>query len=317
MKENFPLKDISENIGLTPLQTQLIVALMKYGGECSAPDLYEEILKADNKVKRTTVYSSLEKLKQENIIQEAISDNRTKLYGLINTSPEKLIADINKPREVALKSFEKILRKAKEEGNSNDSGLMAYYSLQNHKALIDHISDTINKSERYILIQANTLALEEIYPLIEKKVQSKKIDLFIQITWNPSSKIDTSSIYEKYIKLLGKENIAIPHSFYNEIFVDMVTSDKDMIKLQKDNNFIHKMTNIHFIQLLSDQGTILGAHFGDKEGGGHFTRDPYTTQSQYVLFFLIFESSTGKKVDRDIVGRILKDRILKNFSSMV
>ena len=314
MDENSLLQDISNNIGLTPLQTKLIIELMKHGGECSAPDLYEKILAIDSKVKRTTVYSSLEKLKQENIVQEAISDNRTKIYGLINTSPEKLIADINKPRDRALKSFEQILIQAKEEGNlTSSSGIMAYYSLSNHKVLIDHVSDVIAKSEKYILIQANTLALEEIYPLIEKKIQESHIDLFIQITWNPSPKTDMSSTYDKYVKLISKDNIANQNPFYSEIFGDMVSSDDDMNRLRNDKSFYHKMINIHFIQLLSDQGTIVGAHFGGNDGGGHFTRDPYTTQSLYVLFFLIFESSIGKKVDREVVRQIIKDRILQNF----
>lgn len=317
MEDYSHLSTISENIGLTPLQIQLIIELMKRGGECSAPDLYVEIKNFDEKVKRTTVYSSLEKLKQENIIQEAISDNRTKTYGLINSSPEKFIADIKKPREKALKSFEGMLVKAKEEGDViNSSGLMAYYSLSNHKALIDHIRDIIEKSEKYLLIQANTLALVEIYPFIEQKIQNNKIELFIQITWNPSAEVDTTEIYEKYANLIGKDNIAMPHPFYEEVFITLPSTDKEMIQIQKNKSFQHKMTNIHFIQLLSDQGTILGTHFGGQEGGGHFTRDPYTTQSQYVLFFLIFESVTGKKVDRSIVGRIIKDRVLKNFSSV-
>ena len=69
----------------------------------------------------------------------------------------------------------------------------------------------------------------------------------------------------------------------------------------------------HFMQLLTDEGSVLGVHFGSKEGGGHFTRDPFTTQAHYIIFFLIFETSKEKKVNREILKEIMIDKVKRNF----
>ena len=129
MENNELIDQISDNLGLTSLQTQIIIELMRYGGQCSAPDLHASINKY-SKVNRTTIYSSLEKLKREKIIR-SISDHKTKIYGLVEQNPKNLVEKMKKPREIAFDNLEKILLKAEEESDHKAFNPMIYYSLSN------------------------------------------------------------------------------------------------------------------------------------------------------------------------------------------
>ena len=305
------LQTIQDNIGLTPLQTQIIVELLKQGGECKATDLHT-LVNQHMKTNRTTIYSNLEKLKQENIVIESLMDNNTKVYGLVNINPHDLISSIKKPQERAYDSLEKLLTRSLEESQNKSIGPSAYYSIPNKKTLIEHVQSLIQTSKKYILIQSNSLFLEEILPYIEKKISTEKLVIFVQITWDPRGS-DSTDIFNKYVELLGSDHVALPHSFYKEYFSENKPTEEELSKIQNKELFIKYMTNIHFIQLLSDEASLTGVHFGEEEGGGHFTRDPFTTQAFYSIFFLIFESSLGKKVDPAVIKSILQDRILSNF----
>lgn len=312
------LEDISNNLGLTTLQTEIIIELMKQGGQCTAPELYT-IINNKSKVNRTTIYSSLEKLEHEKIIIGTPSKNKTKLYSLSNFDPKELVNKIKKPRENAYEELEKLLIKAKEESNQPVINSMTYFSLPNRKILMDYVQEFIEKSEKYILIQGNCLFLHQIYPLIKEKSINTKIEIFIQITWSPKSDTDVDDVYEKYSSILSKNRVARPNSFYQEIFHNLFNSRSDLSKFQDTERISKYMTNIHFIQLMTDQASLVGVHFGshDEEGGGHFTRDPFTTQIFYIIFFSIFESSIGQKIDRVIIKNILEDRIVSNFNNLL
>ena len=100
-------------------------------------------------------------------------------------------------------------------------------------------------------------------------------------------------------------------------FPSILPSKKEIDSLTDKETFIKYMTNIHFLQLLTDEASLVGVHFGEEEGGGYFTRDPFTTQVFYLIFFLIFDSSLDNhKLDRSILKSILKDRVLHNFSTI-
>ena len=312
------LDAIASNIGLTTLQTQIILELMKHGGQCTAPELHS-IINKQMKVNRTTIYSSLEKLSQENLIIETESENKTKIYGLASNNPKVLIDKIRKPRENAYENLEVILQKAKEEGIKPAVNPMAYYSLTNRKMLTNYVQELIETSEKYILIQGNSLFLREIYPYIQDKSSQNKIDIFIQITWSPRSQSDLQEVYDLYTEILPEDRIAHPHPFYNEILPNLLNPKIDLKDFNDPQKFLQYLTDIHFIQLLSDQASLVGVHFGSEEeaGGGYYTRDPFTTQIFYNIFFLVFESSIGKKIDRAIIKGIVKDRIVSNFNSFV
>ena len=308
------LQSIQDNIGLTPLQTQIIVELLKQGGECKATDLHT-LVNQHMKTNRTTIYSNLEKLKQENIVIESVTDSNTKVYGLVNIDPHDLISSIKKPRESAYENLEKLLSKALEESQSKSLSLSAYYSIPNRKSLFEHVESLIQTSKKYILIQANSLFLEEIFPLIKSKISTNRLDVFVQITWNPRES-DSTGIYKKYVELLDSDHVALPHPFYNEYFSQNKPTKKELEAIENADIFVNYMNNIHFIQLLSDEASLTGVHFGEEEGGGHFTRDPFTTQAFYAIFFLIFESSLGRKVNPTIIKSILKDRIVSNLMTI-
>ena len=312
------LDDIADNLGLTALQTQIMIELMKQGGQCTAPELHT-IINNQMKINRTTINSSLEKLKSESHIIETVSENKIKIYSLTNSNPKDLIDKIKKPREHAYQSLENLLVKAKEESKQPIINPMTYYSLPNRKILMQYVKEFIETSEKYILIQGNSLFLDQIFPFIQAKVASSKIEIFIQITWSPKNESDVNKIYQKYISVLDENRVALPHIFYQEIFYNLFDSKTNVDSFQDPKQFIKYMTNIHFLQLLTDQASLVGVHFGepDEEGGGHYTRDPFTTQIFYIIFFLIFESSTGNKIDRKIVKKILKDRISTNFVNLL
>ena len=132
------------------------------------------------------------------------------------------------------------------------------------------------------------------------------------MTWNPNPNLNINSIHKKYESVLGEDYITLPHEFYNEIFALFQQEfPKAMPPKYRQNMFNIQKTR--FIQLLTDEGSILGVHFGSREGGGHFTRDPFTTQAHYVIFFLIFETSKKKKINREIFKEIMIDRVKRNF----
>ncbi|MFW9930298.1 MAG: hypothetical protein ACFFD1_12960 [Candidatus Thorarchaeota archaeon] len=305
-------KEITDNLGLTFIQGKILIELMKMGGEGTAPDLHEKLNKEN--IKRTTIYSSLEKLINDGLVIESDREGKQKVYGLVHTSPELLIKEITKSRDEAVKSFQKLLTKAREESKHSGSlDPLAYYSIKGRKRLLEQIESLISDSQKYILIQANVPMLEKLFSIIgNKKNNAPDVKIFVQMTWNPDSSIDINAIYNKYRNLLGEDYVSLPHKFYDEIFGfyqgEYSYSIPDEFKFSKFD-----INKTHFIQLLTDEGTVLGVHFGSKEGGGHFTRDPFTTQSHYVIFFLIFEESKGKKIDRNVLKEIMFDRAKKNF----
>jgi len=319
MNDNYILKEISDNLGLTYLQAKILTVLMKFGGEGTAPDLYNHIVLEEPNVKRTTVYSSLEKLTNDKIvIKSDQKDSKHNVYGLTKISPKELLKKIAEPKEEAFGKFKSLLENAKEEAiKKNSINPLAYYQLKGRKKLLDQVESLISNSNKYILIQANVPMLINIFDIINAKSENKDVKIFIQFTWNPNPGIyDTNDVFKKYVDLLGKDNVALPHVFYDEIFSEF--NKNELLKLiPKDRlQMIPELTSIHFIQLLTDEGSLLGVHFNSPEVGGHFTRDPYTTQAHYNIFFLIFETSKGEKVNRTTIRKILKDRIVKNFLSV-
>ena len=312
MDKNF--ESICSSIGLTNLQGKVLIELIRLGGEASAPEIYKKIILEDKNIKRTTIYSTLEKLVHDGLIIESEQENKQKMFGLKHESPEELIKEISRPREQAIKEFEELLQKAKLESDRDTLDPLAYFSLKGKTKLLNQIDTTIKSSKKYLLIQANIPMLDQIYPKIEKKLQmDKNIHVFIQMTWNPDKNINSEQIFDKYAKLIGPRNIAKPSAFYNEVFA--FVNDKELLKdlNEEKMSIVKKMKHLHFLQLLSDEGCILGVHFDSENGGGHFTRDPFTTQAYFPMFFSIFESSTNEKVDREVLKFILKDRTLNNF----
>jgi sugar-specific transcriptional regulator TrmB len=308
MSDELVLKNVSENLGLTFLQGKIIIELMRMGGEGTAPELHEKLDK--NVIKRTTVYSSLEKLISDGLVFESDQEGKQKVYGLSHTSPELIIQDITKPRDDATKSFKEFLKEAREESKRNGSlNPLTYYSLKGRKKLLDQIESLIIDSHKYILIHANVTMLAEIFDIVNtKKEKTPEMHIFVQMTWNPNPKIDINSIYKKYVNLLGEDHVSLPHEFYNEIF-GLFQQEFPKAIPPEFRQSMYDIQKTHFIQLLTDEGTVLGVHFGSKEGGGHFTRDPFTTQVHYNIFFLIFETSKGKKINREILKEILIDRV--------
>lgn len=306
------LQNMIENLGLTYLQGKILIELMRMGGEGTAPELHEKIGK--NEIKRTTVYSSLEKLVNDGLVVESDQEGKQKIYGLSHTSPELIIQDITKPRDEAKKFFENLLKEAREESTHVGSlNPLGYYSLKGRKKLLSQTKSLIIDSQKYILIHANVNMLEEIYEDINsKKSKMPHVHIFVQMTWNPSPNIDINNIYKKLADLLGEENISLPHEFYNEIFT-LLQQEFPKAMPTDLRESMHDIQKTHFIQLLSDEGSVLGVHFGSKEGGGHFTRDPFTTQVHYIIFFLIFEISKGRKINREVLKEIMIDRIKRNF----
>ncbi|MHA2105731.1 MAG: hypothetical protein ACW981_20075 [Candidatus Hodarchaeales archaeon] len=304
MSDENELEQIIENLGLTYLQGRILIELMRMGGEGAAPDLHEKLGK--NEIKRTTIYSSLEKLIGDGLVVE--SD------GLSHTSPELIIQDITKPRDDAKKLFEDLLKEAREESKRNGSlNPLSYYSLKGRKKLLDQIESLIIDSHKYILIHANVTMLEEILDVVNaKKEKMPGMHIFVQMTWNPNPIIDINSTYKKYVNLLGEDYVSLPHEFYNEIFA-LFQKEFPKAMPPEFKQSMYDIQKTHFIQLLTDEGSVLGVHFGSKEGGGHFTRDPFTTQVHYNIFFLIFETSKGGKINREILKEVLIDRVRRNF----
>ncbi|KKL13462.1 hypothetical protein LCGC14_2525550, partial [marine sediment metagenome] len=224
------------------------------------------------------------------------------VYGLSHTSPELLIKGITKPRDDAIKIFQDLLKEARKDSKQNGSlNPLAYYSLKGRKRLLDQIESLIIDSQKYMLIHANATMLESIFEIMKiKKGNIPDMHIFVQITWNPNPNLDINSVYKKYVYLLGEDYVSLPHEFYNEIFALFLQEFPKAMPPEYKQSMLD-LQKTHFMQLLTDEGSVLGVHFGSKEGGGHFTRDPFTTQAHYMIFFLIFETSKEKKVNREIL----------------
>lgn len=312
LSDDDTLHKIFDNLGLTDLQGKILIELMKMGGEGTAPEIHERVGKSS--FKRPTVYSSLDHLVSDKLVFESDQDGKHKVYGLKHSSPEQLIQKLTQPREAAIKSFKKLLEEAKEESKKKiNLNPLSYYSLRGKDKIISQIASLIYESQKYILIQANTTMLKEIFDFVKQKIaNTPDIRIFVQMTWNPDPSLNIDSIFSKYVKLLGEQFVSKPHQFYDEIFGLFQQEFPERIP-ETYRSGLFEMQKMHFIQLLTDEGSVVGVHFGGSDGGGHFTRDPYTTQSHYMIFFLIFETSKKRKVDREILKEILTDRVLQNL----
>ncbi len=304
---------ISKQLGLNPLQAKIILSLLEEGGEATAPQIIK-ILSKEQKINRTSVYLALDQLSKLNLVLSTEQPSKHKKYALISTSPEKIIETILRPQQKAISEYSQLLKTAKESQSLDKESFLSYYSLQGRKRLMEQIFTVIEESQIYILIQANTNMLDLLYPLISTKVQQcPDIELFIQVTWNPNPNLDMQDIKSKYEEIIGIDRIALPNKLYTEIFglyKRKEFANDPILKL-----FLPRATKTHFGQLLTDAGTILGLHYGsdDQIGGGNFTRDPFTTHAHHIIFFFIYETSLGKKVDRELLKKILLTRIRLNF----
>jgi sugar-specific transcriptional regulator TrmB len=312
MIDEIKLQQTFESLNLTSLQGKILIELMRIGGESTAPELHERLGKKN--FKRTTIYSSLEKLVNDGFVVESDQDGKQKVYGLKHTTPEQLIKNLTKSHEEASKFFSDLLIKANNESKLNSIiNPLAYYSIKGREKLLNQIENVIADSEKYILVQANITMLEEIFSILKaKKDMSPNIKIFILITWNPDPKRNIMDTYNKYVELLAENFVSLPHAFYTELFSLIGKEIADIIP--KNSSQIYQIDKTHFIQLLTDEASVLGIHFGSSVGGGHYTRDPYTTQAHYSMFFLIFELSKGTKINREIVKEIMIDRLKKNYS---
>ncbi|MFX1253482.1 MAG: hypothetical protein ACFFCZ_17870 [Promethearchaeota archaeon] len=304
---------ISNQLGLNPLQAKIILSLLEEGGEATAPQIIN-ILSKEQKINRTSVYLALDQLSKLDLVLSTEQPSKHKKYALISTSPEKIIETILRPQKKAILEYSQLLKTAKESQSLDKESFQSYYSLQGRKHLMKQISTVIEESQIYILIQANTNMLDLLYPLISDKVdECPDIEIFIQVTWNPNPNLDMQDIKSKYEKIIGIDHVALPNELYTEIF-DLYKqpeyTNEPLLKL-----FLPRATKTHFGQLLTDVGTVLGLHYGsdDQIGGGSFTRDPFTTHAHHIIFFFIFETSLGKKVDRELLKKILLTRLKLNF----
>ena len=298
-------------LGLTSLQGKIILELVKRGGESTVPELTTSL---DNN--RTTLYSGLNQLKKLNLVIESKETSKQTSYSIMHTSINLIIQKLVQPRDNAISDFKKLLLQAKASQIQNQDYFLNYFSLKGRKKLMNQIQSVIADSNEYMLIQANTTMLDLIFPWIaEKQIQRPELRIFIQITWNPDPKrFDMNTMLAQYQKVIGQDQIAPPHPGYVRLLGGLYSMEEILQQIPVEYHpTIIKLPKAHFIQLLSDDGSVVGVHFGGVEGGGYFTRDIFTTQAFHNIFFLIFEMSLGKQIDDGILKNIMLKIVSRNL----
>lgn len=312
IKDDTIFKQMCSQLGLTSLQGKIILELLKRGGESTVPELSTSL--DDN---RTTLYSGLNQLKKLNLVIESKETSKQTSYSIMHTSINLIIQKLVQPRDNAISDFKKLLLQAKASQIQNQDYFMDYFSLKGKKKLMNQIQSVIADSNEYMLIQANTTMLDLIFPWIaEKQIQRPELRIFIQITWNPDPKrFNMKTMIERYQKIIGQDHIVPPHPGYDRLLGGLLYSEDDIIQQipVKYHSVLKNRPTVYFIQVLSDQGSVMGVHFGGTEGGGHFTRDIFTTQAFHNIFFIIFEMSLGKQIDDGILKNIMIKIVSRNL----
>ncbi|MCE7734799.1 MAG: hypothetical protein GPJ54_07990 [Candidatus Heimdallarchaeota archaeon] len=303
-----------ERLGITPLQADVLIALMENGGSASVPEIIST-LTVNQKVNRTSIYSVLKKLVNLNLVLSSDHpESRNITYTLVSKSPQELINILNETHTTAVSDLTNKLQEAKLIASKSRIET-EFYSLKNLDQIKRQIRTVIIESNDYLLIMANSLMLKQIYPLIEEKVNnSPEIEILVQPTWNPDPDLDFDNLLKEFKSLLGNDCVSDPLRIFSAMGELSKSKVMEFSKIASKENLDMPsiISKTHFIQVLTEQGIIMSTFFDHDllqslGGSGLYSKEQFILQNYIIIFFSIFKDH-HTDFNSDIMERIMIKR---------
>ncbi|MHA2503013.1 MAG: hypothetical protein ACXAE3_09090 [Candidatus Kariarchaeaceae archaeon] len=297
-------------LGLTSLQGQVVETLMELGGEASAPDIIKK-LSESHKVNRTSIYSVLKKLE---FLELVISKEgkRGANYSLITTSPSLLVSKLLEPQAPVVEKFEKQLRQAKDRQAPKIEHEIYY--LQSKDQIKKQVEVVVSQSDRYLLLMATATMLDDIYHIVEEKVQSADTAILVIPTWNPDPDLDFTQIIQRYRRLLNAHQVSDPLPIFERLVPILQRVTGNLPTEIKDH-----MAETYFILAMNENDLLMANYLGELTGSGFYSREPMISQIMHIIYLSLFEqnSTIEEKVLRQISDIVLQTKSEQGLKSLL
>jgi len=295
-----------QRLGLTPLQANVLLALLELGGEASAPDIITH-LSTKQKVNRTSIYSVLSKLEQMNLLISTNTSPTT--YGLISTSPKMLMEEILKPQLQIRENFISQLQKAKAAQSRNLDYELFY--LKNKEQILEQSKLIIAEADEYLLIMANALMLVELEESLQTRMQHDPLPVLLIPTWNPDESIDFEVMIQRYRELLGADHVVDTLPIFRRVLPMMMKVVKQLApELQP---FV---SQTYFVQLLSQQQMLMATYIGKEEniGSGFYSKEPFISMMLHLIYVSLFEEFGD--IAETVTNSVLSNKIQQSMRTI-